>query len=92
MAEVVWVGAATDQLVAIAAYIRQFNPKAADETAAKLRSLANSLSTLPRRGRPATADTRELTSVRPYIIRYRVSADGELVIILSVRHSRRRAS
>ncbi len=88
MAQVVWTDRALAQLDAIEIYISQFNPRAAQETAAKLAAAGNSLSEQPDRGRPVGGRSRELTSVWPYIIRYHV--DGARVVILRIRHGARR--
>jgi len=49
----------------------------------------NSLAHFPQRGRSIRGtDMRELVSVRPYMIRYRVT--GEAVIILRIRHAAQR--
>ena len=49
---------------------------------------ANSLERFPNRGRPISRGRRELLSVWPYVIRYRV--DDDTVIILRVRHGAQR--
>jgi toxin ParE1/3/4 len=86
---IVWTAHALANVRAIRAYIAQFNPRAADELAARLIAAGNSLEMFPHRGRivPRT-DMRELVSISPYIIRYRVLRDE--VVILRVRHSARR--
>ncbi len=77
MNEVVWTAAALGHLRAIRSYIEQFNPKAASELAAQLIAAGNSLRNFPHRGRPVRGTTmRELASVSPYIIRYRIEAKG----------------
>jgi toxin ParE1/3/4 len=87
--KVVWSKTALAQLRFIRGYIEQFNPKAANDLAAALIATGNSLQHFPHRGRvvPKT-DNRELVSVHPYIIRYRVV--GDTVRILRVRHTSRR--
>lgn len=86
MAEVVWRRSALQDLIEIAAYIRQFDPKAADEYERALTALGESLSTFPNRGRPAVDGMRELVTVPPYVLGYRVL--GDQVQIVSVRHGR----
>lgn len=49
--------------------------------------LADSLAEFSERGRDAGNGRREMTIVRPYILRYRVTADR--VYILRIRHSAR---
>jgi plasmid stabilization system protein ParE len=54
-----------------------------------LRAAGDSLANFPHRGRRVRGTSlRELVSVSPYIIRYRVAEDE--VVILRVRHSARR--
>jgi len=88
MAEVVWLNEALAQLDQIASYIAVFDPVAAQRVATRLFDLGESLASFPNRGRPASGGTRELVTVRPYILRYEVVA--ETVTILSVRHAARR--
>jgi plasmid stabilization system protein ParE len=67
----------------------EFNPRAAAHVAETLRDQANSLVHFPGRGRPVPGtNLRELVAAYPYIIRYRV--DGDVVVILPVRHTSRR--
>ena len=88
MAKVTWSSRASEDLDDIAAYIEMFDPDAAERTRGRLKALANSLGHFPNRGRPAPHGTREMVTVRPYILRYRVvRAD---VLILRVRHTARR--
>jgi toxin ParE1/3/4 len=49
--------------------------------------VAESLTEFPDRGRDAGEGMREMTVVRPYVIRYRVAEDA--VFILRIRHSAR---
>ena len=72
---VVWTAFALANVRAIRTYLGQLNPRAADELAARLIAAGNSLEMFPHRGRPVRrTDMRELLSVSPYIIRYRVCA------------------
>lgn len=89
MTEVVWTEPALAHLQAIRLYIAQFNPKAAREVAASLKVLGDGLANFPYRGRlvPGT-DKREIISPYPYVIRYCI--DGDMVVILRVRHTSRR--
>jgi toxin ParE1/3/4 len=84
MAEVVWLRAAIVQIDQIAAYVRVFDPAAADRLAQRLLALGDSLADFPLRGRPASNGAREMLIVRPYILRYRVIDDR--VFILGIRH------
>jgi len=86
MARVVWTREALANLELIRAYIQQFNPGAAQRMARRLIEAGDSLRTFPERGRPVANGRRELPTVPPYIIRYRV--EGEDVLILRIRHGR----
>ena len=66
-------------------YLMDFNPRAAIHLAESLLEAGDSLNNFPHRGRLVRGTgMRELVTVSPYIIRYRVTADT--VIILRVRH------
>lgn len=88
MATVDWTDQAVDEIDLIVAYIELFDPSAAVRIARRLFDLGDSLADFPRRGRPASDDLREMTTVPPYILRY--ETDGETVRILPVRHGARR--
>ena len=88
MAEVNWTAEALDQVYAIRAYIRKFDPVAAERVALRLFNAANSLAYFPNRGRPGPRGTRELAIVPPYVIRYRIT--GDVVSITTVKHGRQR--
>jgi toxin ParE1/3/4 len=68
-------------------YVAAFNPAAAERLGQKLIAVADSLAEFSERGRSAGKGLREMTTVWPYILRYRVEADR--VIILRVRHGAR---
>ena len=85
MRNVVWSKEARENLKAVQAYTSEFNLSAGRRLAVKLVDLAESLGTMPDRGRLVRSGLRELTSIRPYIIRYAVLADE--VRIVNVRHS-----
>ena len=87
MARVIWRRRATDDLNQIRAYIEDFDPAAARTVAARLRELGDSVTDVPNRGRPAPNGMPGLVSVKPYIVRYRVT--GDVVQIVHIRHSRR---
>ena len=63
------------ELTSIRLYLEQFNPKIAREIAGKLISAIYSLDAFPNRGRLRPDGLRELLSVRPYVIVYRVGQD-----------------
>ena len=69
-------------------YLMDFNPRAAVHLAESLLAAGDSLVNFPHRGRPVRGTgMREIVTVSPYIIRYRIA--GDAVIILRVRHSSR---
>lgn len=84
MREIVWTEEAVTHLDAIVAYIAAFNPLAATRLGQRLIDVADSLAVFPDRGRHAGNGLREMTTVWPYILRYRVEAGR--VIVLRVRH------
>jgi toxin ParE1/3/4 len=87
--KIIWSMAAVGQLEAIANYLEQFNPRAAQQVTETIYEAANSLAQFPHRGRIVSGtDKRELVTIYPYIIRYRVV--GNIVRILRIRHSSRR--
>ncbi|MDP1027508.1 type II toxin-antitoxin system RelE/ParE family toxin [Sphingomonas sp. KR1UV-12] len=88
MARVVWRNQALDDLDDIITYLEQFDAKAADRYYVRLFTLGESLRDFPHRGRPAGNGERELVTVPPYVLRYRVDSDS--VMILSVSHGARR--
>lgn len=88
MRRLIWSTDAIDDLRAIRSYIAEANPGAASRVAAALADAANALVAFPDRGRPIRPGVRELTTVRPYIIRYVVLPDE--VRIAFIRHSARR--
>lgn len=87
MHRVAWTDAAAEELEAITAYVAAENPLAAIRLARRLVALADSLAEFPHRGRIAGEDSREMTTVWPYILRYVIEEDS--VFILRVRHGAR---
>ena len=85
--KIVWTDEAVGHLEAIVAYISAFNPAAASRFGERLIAVADSLAEFPDRGRDGGDGRREMTTVRPYVLRYRVEADR--IIILRIRHSAR---
>ena len=81
---IVWTDDAVTNLEAIFTYVAAFNPSAAQRLAERLRAQADRLAVFPHRGRDAGEGRREMTTVWPYILRYRV--EDETVIILRIRH------
>lgn len=77
------------QIDKIAVYWSAVNPVAAVHLYEQLYQTIEKLAENPRRGRAVPGRPyREIVSIRPYIIRYRVAADA--VYIIRVRHSSRR--
>ena len=73
------------QLEAACAYINaQGAPGAAQVTGARLFAAIDELEIHPHRGRVAGRDLRELVTVRPYVIRYRIR--GSAVQVVRIRH------
>lgn len=87
MVDVVWTDQALDQLDLIVAYVELFDHIAAERLRTRLFEVASSLRDFPHRGRPVGNGRRELVTVPPYLLRYRV--DGEIVAVLGVRHGAR---
>ena len=87
MRRIVWTEEAISHLEAIVAYISAFNPLAAARLGERLIEVADSLAEYSERGRDAGDGRREMTTVWPYILRYRV--EGDAVIILRIRHGAR---
>jgi toxin ParE1/3/4 len=81
---IVWTDDAVANLEAIVTYISAFNPAAASALAERLIAVADSLAMFPHRGRDVGDGRREITTVWPYVLRYRVA--GDAVVILRVRH------
>jgi addiction module RelE/StbE family toxin len=85
---VVWTDQALADLEEISLYIADFNPAAAARFFIRLRSAADSLAEFAERGRTSIHGTRELTLVRPYLIRYQIR--GDRIEVVTIRHAARR--
>jgi len=85
MRRVVWSDEARENLLAIQDYVAGFNVSAARRLALRIVDLTDSLAEFSERGRPVRTNVRDLTSIRPYVIRYVVLADE--VRIMNVRHA-----
>jgi plasmid stabilization system protein ParE len=85
--KIVWTDEAVAHLEAITAYISAFNPAAAERLGERLIAVADSLAEFSDRGRNVGGGRREMTTVWPYVLRYRVEA--ERVVILRIRHGAR---
>ena len=84
MRRILWTDDAIGNLEAIVTYISASNPAAAAHLAERLIAVADSLAEYSERGRDAGDGRREMTTVWPYILRYRVESDT--VLILRIRH------
>ena len=89
MIEVSWSDEALAELDRIIDHIEQFDPRAADQKSQDIVAAGESLRDFPNRGRKASRGRRELVTVWPYIIRYRLV--GDRVTITSVRHGAQRS-
>ena len=86
---VVWTKTALRGVDRAYDYLVGFNPQAAAHMAEALLSAGDSLVNFAYRGRPVPGtQLRELVSVSPYIIRYRIA--GDVVVIMRIRHTSRR--
>jgi toxin ParE1/3/4 len=85
--KIVWTNEAIEHLEAIVAYISAFNPAAAMRLGERLIEVADGLAEFSERGRDVGGGLREMTTVWPYVLRYRVT--GDAVIILRIRHGAR---
>jgi toxin ParE1/3/4 len=85
---VIWTKSALADVRNIRRYIADFNLYAAHDMASRLIDAGNSLGNFPHRGRIVPkSNFREMTLIRPYVIRYCIERD--YVAILRVRHSAR---
>jgi plasmid stabilization system protein ParE len=84
---VVWSVAALDDLDGIFRYLLDRNPDAAWRLRDQLVAASFTLAEMPLRGRPADGNHRELVTLAPYLIRYRIA--GDEVRILRIRHAAR---
>ena len=81
MPAVVFSPEAIEDLRQIRSYIARDNPAAASRTAVRLVAACDGLDFLPNRGRRGRVPgTRELASVRPYVIIYRVTQDSVAIV------------
>lgn len=84
---VLWRARALADVTRITRYIATDNPVAAAYVARELLLAGDSLAIFPRRGRPGRrADTRELVTIGPYVVVYRI-AGTQVVTILRVWHA-----
>ncbi len=87
MRKIVWTNEAIEHLEVILAYISAFNPTAAARIGERLIAVADSLAEYSERGRDVGEGRREMTTVWPYVLRYRV--EEERLVILRIRHGAR---
>lgn len=81
---VLWSERSRRDLAGIHAYIGQFAPLAAQRFTIRLIAAVESLAEHPNRGRHIGQDVREMVAIRPYIVVYKVAAEG--VMILHIKH------
>jgi plasmid stabilization system protein ParE len=87
--QVTWTEPARQDLERVRAYVAEFNPWAANRLAVQLLAAADSLEHFPRRGRLGIeAGTRELVTVPPYVIVYRITLRIEIVRVWHGAQSR----
>ena len=81
---------AVQDIEAIAKYIRERNPSAAVQVRGRIEGLIAGLVDFPQQGTPTDErDIRRLVAIPyPYLIFYRIK--GGTVIIMHIRHGRRR--
>ena len=89
LAKVEWSDDAARSVEEIHDYIALDRPIAARTFVTALMRLGDSLESFPDRGRSIRGEMRELTRIRPYIIRYRHDRDASLVEIVSIWHGAR---
>jgi len=71
---------ALDDLSSILAFLNARSPNLADRYGRRLVEAADALADYPHRGKPGLVDgTRELTTVWPYVIVYRVASAVEIL-------------
>jgi plasmid stabilization system protein ParE len=68
-------------------YIADFNPPAFERVAQRIVEVSDSLGEFSDRGRAVARGIRQVTTVYPYLLRYRVT--DSKVVILRVRHGAR---
>jgi len=85
---ITWTRRAQRDIAEIRAYIGQFAPLAAQRFSLRLVTAVESLAANPQRGRALLGGRRELTTIPPYLIRYRIS--GDTIEIITIRHGARR--
>jgi toxin ParE1/3/4 len=83
---IVWSKEAIASLEHIVDYIEVFDPDAASRLAMPILDVADTMTIFPDRGRPVANGLREIMTLVPYVIRYRVIEKG-YVEILRISHS-----
>jgi addiction module RelE/StbE family toxin len=81
---VLWSERSRRDLAGIHAYIGQFAPLAAQRFTTRLITAVESLAEHPHRGRNVGRDIREMVAIRPYLVVYKVTTEG--VMILHIKH------
>jgi toxin ParE1/3/4 len=85
---VVWRATAREDRRRITAWLAERNPVAAVRVSRALLAAADSLASLPEKGRPGLVPgTRELSAVPPYVIVYQVDRTASVIRIVRVWHT-----
>lgn len=88
MRRVVWSPTAIRDLAKIRAFVARSSSVAAGKITSDLQTAGETLAAHADRGRPVPGGKRKLATLRPYLIRYRVTTDE--VRIIRIRHAARR--
>lgn len=86
MSGIIWTRPAVQDLDRLLTFLKGKNPEAARKAALRIRKAASDLAASPHMGKPMPDDTgrRELATSfgrKGYILRYRLDADDQVVII-----------
>ena len=86
MPEVKWTKFALDDLERLFGFLKEKDPKAAQNAARKIRGIVDNLSVYPLMGKPMEDDTGRLElsaafGKNGYVLRYMIDDDGTVVII-----------
>lgn len=85
--------AATSDIIRLRSFLEAVAPRAARNAVIEILQGCSALSTFPNRGRLRKDGSRQIVvrfGVSGYIVRYRVDAEMDQVVILRIRHARER--
>lgn len=85
---IIWSARALRDLTRIRAYLCRFAPNAVQRFTSSLVETVDSLGEHPNLGQLISQDVQELVAVRPYLVLYKITADG--VRIVHIRHGAER--